>query len=81
MDRSEEKTSAEEMLRRGQEEDGEVRLVSLVGRECEGQEELQVSDTDDEEEQGSTPLISACRKGMNEVSYVYVCLKETVWHL
>lgn len=31
------------------------------------EEEVEVSDAEDEEEQGSTPLIAACRRGRAEV--------------
>ncbi|XP_044072030.1 uncharacterized protein map3k19 [Siniperca chuatsi] len=69
MERSEkrEKRSVDEMLKREQEEENEEVLVVSLGQEVDGQEELEVSDTEDEEEEGSTPLITACRKGMTEV--------------
>lgn len=59
-----ERTWSVEMLR-GEKEENEAVL-------SEGLEELEFSDTDDDEvdegEQGSTPLIDACRKNMSEVS-------------
>ncbi|XP_067372129.1 mitogen-activated protein kinase kinase kinase 19 isoform X2 [Channa argus] len=55
------------MLKSEQEEEiVEVSVVNLA-QEDEGQEELESSDTKDKEEQGYTPLITACRKGMTEV--------------
>ncbi|XP_051260812.1 uncharacterized protein map3k19 isoform X2 [Dicentrarchus labrax] len=67
MERSEtwERRSVDEMLKREEEEEEENVLVESLRQEVEGQEELQVSDTEDEE--GSTPLITACHKGMTEV--------------
>lgn len=59
-----------------QDESEEVLAVSL-GQEVDG---LVVSDTEDEEKQGCTPLITACRKGLTEVSHVCVCVKETIRH-
>ncbi|KAM8748978.1 uncharacterized protein map3k19 isoform 2-T2 [Acanthopagrus schlegelii] len=56
MERSEKKRSVDAMLKR---EQGEVE-----GSE----EEVEVLDTEDEEEQGSTPLITACRRGRAEVA-------------
>ncbi|XP_036966644.1 uncharacterized protein map3k19 isoform X2 [Acanthopagrus latus] len=56
MERSEKKRSVDVMLKR---EQGEVE-----GSE----EEVEVLDTEDEEEQGSTPLITACRRGRAEVA-------------
>ncbi|KAK2839547.1 hypothetical protein Q5P01_013287 [Channa striata] len=55
------------MLKSEQEEEiVEVSAVNLE-REQEAQEEPDHSDTEDEEEQGCPPLITACRKGMTEV--------------
>lgn len=80
MERSEkrEKVSFDEMLKREQEEENEEVLVVSFGQEVEGQEELEVSDTEDEEEEGTTPLITACRKGLTEVSSCtkYECVRE-----
>ncbi|XP_037645055.1 uncharacterized protein map3k19 isoform X2 [Sebastes umbrosus] len=59
-ERRREKRSVGEMLKREQEEENEEVLVVSLGQEAE------VSDTEDEEEQGSTPLIAACRSGMTE---------------
>lgn len=69
METSEEKKrSVDEMLKREQGEEEEDVLAVSLGRETEG---LEVCDAD-EEEQGSTPLTAACRKGMTEVSHVHV---------
>lgn len=56
-----------EMLRREQEEEKEE--VLGVRPEVDSQEELEVSDTEDE---GERCLIAACRKGMADVSYMCV---------
>lgn len=70
MESSEEKKrSVDEMLKREQGEEEEDVLAVSLGRETEG---LEVCDAEDEEEQGSTPLTAACRKGMTEVSHVHV---------
>lgn len=61
--------SFDELLKREQEDENEEVLVVSFGQEVEGQE-LEISDTEDEEEEGTIPLITACRKGMTEVSYV-----------
>ncbi|KAG7502882.1 mitogen-activated kinase kinase kinase 19 isoform X1 [Solea senegalensis] len=42
-------------------------LMGSLGREVDDQEDLEVLDTEDEEERGCPPLIAACRKGMTEV--------------
>lgn len=68
---SERKMSNDEQLRRAQEEEEDV--VSL-GQEPESEEELELSDSEAEEELGSTPLITACRKGMTEVCCE--CMRE-----
>lgn len=68
MDGSEKRGNADEMLKREQEKGEEEVLV------VEGQEELGLPDTEDEEEQGSIPLITAFSKGMTKVNYVHVCL-------
>lgn len=62
------------LQRQEQDESEEVLAVSL-GQQVDG---LVVSDTEDEEKQGCTPLITACRKGLTEVSHV--CVKETIQH-
>ncbi|XP_056244632.1 uncharacterized protein map3k19 isoform X1 [Seriola aureovittata] len=55
----------DEMLKREQEEGNkEDDVVVSCGQEV---DRHVVSDTEDEEERGCTPLISACRKGMTEV--------------
>lgn len=64
------------MLRTEKEEDNEEVLVVTLGQEVESQEEVDVCDAEDEEEQGSTPLMAACRTGMTEVSCLCVCEKE-----
>lgn len=71
----------DEMLKREMEEENEEVLVVSLGQEVACREELEVSDTEDVVEQGHTPLITACLKGMTEVSYcisvcVHVCVKE-----
>ncbi|XP_029386714.1 probable serine/threonine-protein kinase mkcC [Echeneis naucrates] len=57
----------DETLRRKQQERDEECLVFGSGRNVDGWEQLEVSDTEDEEELGCTPLITACRKGRTEV--------------
>ena len=64
MERSEKKRSVDVMLKR---EQGEV-----GGSE----EEVEVLDTEDEEEQGSTPLITACRRGRAEVCATEISKKN-----
>ncbi|KAF7660477.1 hypothetical protein LDENG_00281560 [Lucifuga dentata] len=62
--------SAEELLKGvedGEQNKEEGVLVLNLGREMEVQVEMVVPDTEDEEEDGCTPLITACRKGMTEV--------------
>ncbi|XP_049449742.1 uncharacterized protein map3k19 isoform X1 [Epinephelus fuscoguttatus] len=61
------KRSEDEMLRTEKEEDNEEVLVVTLGQEVESQGEVDVCDAEDEEEQGSTPLMAACRTGMTEV--------------
>ncbi len=69
----------DEMLKREQEEENEEVLGVSVGQEAEGQEELEVSDFEDEEEEGTTPLITACRNGATEVSHVfYMSVRESL---
>lgn len=67
-----------EQLRRAQEEEEDV--VSL-GQEPESEEELELSDSEAEEELGSTPLITACRKGMTEVCCECMREREGVLHI
>lgn len=55
MERGEKKRSVDAMPKREQ--------GAVEGSE----EEVEVSDAEDEEEQGSTPLIAACRRGRAEV--------------
>lgn len=63
------------MLKIEKEEENEEVMVVRLGQELEGREELEVSDAEDEEEEGSTPLITACQKGIAEASYVLdVCV-------
>ncbi|XP_069554966.1 mitogen-activated protein kinase kinase kinase 19 [Brachyistius frenatus] len=60
--------SDEEMQRTElEEENKKMILVESLGPEMESQEELEVSNAEDEEERGSTPLITACRNGMTDV--------------
>lgn len=66
MERSEKKRNVEMLKRQQQDEKKDFPAVSLE-RETERLEGPHVSYTEDEEEQGSTPLITACRKGMTEV--------------
>lgn len=77
MERSEKteerRCGADEMLKGEQEEENEEVLVASLGQEV---EELEVSDTEDVEEQRHTPLITACREGMTEVGYC-ICMCET----
>ncbi|KAG7235126.1 hypothetical protein INR49_025231, partial [Caranx melampygus] len=54
----------DEVLRREQQDESEEVLAVRVGQEVDG---LVVSETEDEEKQGCTPLITACCKGMTEV--------------
>lgn len=58
--------AADEML--GKEQDKENVDIFVARREVKEEEDLEVSDIEDEEEQEHTPLITACRKGMTEVS-------------
>ncbi|XP_026150284.1 mitogen-activated protein kinase kinase kinase 19 isoform X2 [Mastacembelus armatus] len=57
----------EEVLKAEQEEESGEAFVVRLGQEVEDQENLKLSDTEGEDEQGCTPLITACRKGMTEV--------------
>lgn len=80
MERSEKRQkswkSVGEMLQREQEEENVGVMVESLGQAAEHQEELEVSNTEDEEEQGCTPLILACHKGMTEVSYILYVKEE-----
>lgn len=70
METSGKKRNVDEMLKKEQGQGEEDILAGTsLGREMEGLGKLEVSDTEDEEEQGFTPLISACRKDMTEVCY------------
>ncbi|KAK5861402.1 hypothetical protein PBY51_022802 [Eleginops maclovinus] len=63
MQESEKRNSFTKILRKEQEEgNGEIPVMSH-----EDEEELGVPNTEDEEEHGSFPLISACRTGMTQV--------------
>lgn len=62
------KRNVDEMLKKEQGlEEEDILAGTSLGREMEGLGKLEVSDTEDEEEQGFSPLISTCRKGMTEV--------------
>ena len=76
MERNEKRLkSVGEMLQREQEEENVGVMVVSLGQEVEDQEELKISNIEDEEEQGCNPLMLACHKGMTEVGYVlYVCV-------
>lgn len=63
MERSEKKRSVDVMPKR---EQGEVE-----GSE----EEVEVSNAEDEEERGSAPLIAACRRGRAEVCAAWIAKK------
>lgn len=64
----------DEIKRREMEEGSEdLFLVVSLGLEADSQEELEVSNTEDEEG-GCTPLIIACRKGMTEVTSLFEIL-------
>lgn len=62
MERREKKGSAE-TLRGEQEEEKKDILSGSLGPETQG---LQAFNNEDDEEEGSTALISACQKGMTE---------------
>ncbi|XP_067459232.1 mitogen-activated protein kinase kinase kinase 19 [Thunnus thynnus] len=68
MERNEKRLkSVGEMLQREQEEENVGVMVVSLGQEVEDQEELKISNIEDEEEQGCNPLMLACHKGMTEV--------------
>ncbi len=64
MERSEKRSSVDETLKSREQGEEESEEVLAEGEEV--QEELEISENEDEE-LGSTPLITACRKGMTEV--------------
>ena len=72
----ERRRDVDERLRRQQEEENKYILAVSLGQEPDLEQE--VSDTEDEEVQGCSPLISACHKGMAEVSCVCVCVCECI---
>uniref|UniRef100_A0A3Q3JTA3 Mitogen-activated protein kinase kinase kinase 19 n=2 Tax=Monopterus albus TaxID=43700 RepID=A0A3Q3JTA3_MONAL len=58
----------DEMLTREQEEENEDDLLFSLGQDGDDKEELKVFESEDEEDQGCTPLITACHKGVTEVT-------------
>ncbi|XP_034742567.1 uncharacterized protein map3k19 isoform X3 [Etheostoma cragini] len=94
MERSEKRReirNVHEMLKREKEEENEEALVVSRGQEVEGREDLESFNSEDEEEEGSTPLIAACHKGKPEVVQLLLeagadvtlcnCCQQTALHI